>query len=118
MRGTEILERTREELKNFIVYEGKYIYNLTHELCPNWENGEDWAVEFNPSLVVTLSVFDDWDTTIDEKFVLNSIHISLDDNLFFWDADNEEHHYGELKIDELADIANILEEKVKSLLKK
>jgi len=117
MRGTDIIFSAKKSLKDFITFEGTYLYKLTNQYYPNWENGEDWVINLTDILAegekfnVTLSVCDN-DTTYEEKHEITSIHITLDDNLFFWDEDNEEHHYEELKTDDLATIANLLETKV------
>ncbi len=118
MNGTDILERARKELKDFIVYEVKQLYNLLYHETPNFEDDEDWVIEFSElskiiKIKITIDVICDDDFgTIPEKRILDSIRVGLDDNLFFTaEEDDDEIHYGELRVEELADIANYLEEK-------
>ena len=125
MKGSEILEQARKELKDFIVYEAKQIYLLLHNNeAPNFEEDE-WCVRFDElsdctkiEISVEVVCSDDLDT-ITEKQTLDEIRIGCDDNLFFTtEEDDDEIHYGEIKVDELAGIADYLEEKYYKFINK
>lgn len=124
MKGTDILENAREQLKGFIAYEVRNIWCATKTHLPNWGEDEEYRIPFseivgeNTLVKATLDVFDDADTSTPQLFTLDDIRVALDNNLFFGDEDGEEHHYGELKVDELANIANMLEEKYLSIVHK
>lgn len=126
MKGTEILEQARKQLKEFIVYETKQIYLLLHNNeAPDFEDEEEWCIGFDElsnstkiKIHVEVVCSDDLDT-IAERQTLDEIRIGLDDNLFFTtEEDDDEIHYGEIRVDELAGIANYLEEKYYKILNK
>ena len=116
MKATDIIAQARSEIKDFITYETKYLYMLIHKQFPNWEKDEEYVIDiqdiFDGKVKVTLNVFINEDETIKEQFELSKIKVTLDDNLFFTDIYLEEYHYGELMIDELGEIGDMLEEAV------
>lgn len=123
MKGTDIIERARQDLKGFLVYEIPFLYGMMRKDYPNWENDEEWEIKFSDitddDVYVTLDVFDfDCIETTPELFHLSKVKCTLDNNIFFVDIDGDEHHYGELDIEELAAIANMLQEKVSEIASK
>lgn len=111
-----ILQDAMNKLKSHIVDMVKFIYlDTNHNQQPNWGNGEEYVVLFSDlaegavGYNVVFNVFDEeGKETFPEVFTLWSIHATLDGYLYFWDKDNEEHDFGELSVNDLVKIANLI----------
>lgn len=124
MTANDIINKARENITDFIAYEGIKVYCLINGQYPNFVEDEEYVILFSDLLKpkelfkVGVKVWDDWDTTVPETITLWSIHITLDDCVYLWDSENEEHDLGEISTDDLAEIAELLETKYFELIKK
>ena len=107
------IQRARLDLKDIIVSKTRDIYRQIGKPQPNFDNDEEWVLNFSEmdrglkGFEVTLTDLDGFNF----KAMLTKIIITLDSNLFFHDDEEmeNEHHYGELRIDDLAEISEYIE---------
>lgn len=111
-----IIEDTRKELKEFIVYEVKNLYSAFGWENPNFAEEEDWVIDsqdldkrFRLGISVDNSYLDVEDCIVEFHY-LDAIKVVVDDDLYvaLEDVDGE-IHWEELTTDELVTIANALE---------
>ena len=120
MKGTDILKTAREQIKNFIVFEVKNLYILTNMRNPNFSEDEEYVLDVNfPINVEVDNSYLDVDGTTIEVWNVDEIHVTLDDNIFFKCSENDsEIEWNKISTDELAGIANILENQYLKIVKK
>lgn len=113
MKGSDIINVAREQLKDFIAFEVRDIYlNLNGEE-PNFEEDEEYVLDIE-GLTISVEVdnsYLDVEDRIFENKSIAEIHLSLDGNLFLvpYGDDDTEIEWTDLSTDELAGLANVLE---------
>lgn len=122
MRGTDIINKAKSEIKDFVVFEVKTLYRLINGEEPNFNEDEEYCLDLNGvtiSVVVDSSYLDIEDVII-EHWEVNEVIVTLDDNLFFRmdNGNDDELEWTDVDITELAGIANILEHQYKKLVNK
>ena len=112
MKGKDIIETARKQLKDFIAFEVLNIYRWWNEKAPNFEDGEEYIADVEG---VTIGVdvdnsYLDVEECIKEKRSVIEVHLTLDENVFVVaEGDDTEIEWKDLSTDELAEIANTLE---------
>lgn len=121
MKGTDIINVAREKLKSFIVFEVRNIYLLLNGQEPNFEEDEEYVLDVE-GLTIKVEVdnsYLDVEETIMENRTITEIHLSLDGNLFLvpYGDDDTEIEWTDLSTDEVAALANVLENQYLNIVK-
>ena len=121
MKGTDIINVAREQLKNFIAFEIKNIYLLINGQEPDFCEDEEYVVEIQ-GLTIGIEVdnsYLDVEEPIIENRSIGEVHLTLDDNVFLVPevGDNTEIEWTEISTDELVGLANVLEHTYNNLVK-
>ena len=102
----DILNSTRETIKNHIVDLVKEVYYQKHNDYPNWDEDEVYTLdmrdlpEYASILVEITDTYDEYNTY--ERYPINEYIVTLDDDLFFYPAElGDEFHYKEISTDDL-----------------
>ena len=103
---TDLLNSTRETIKNNIVELVKEIYYQKHNDYPNWVENEVYTIdvrdlsEYVSILVEITDSYNEFPTY--ERYPINEYIVTLDDDLFFYPAElGDEFHYKEITTDDL-----------------
>ena len=120
MKGTDIINDARKKLVDFIAFEVRSIYLLLNGQEPNFEEDEEYALDVE-GLTIKVEVNDSYldveDTTIEDR-TITEVHVSLDGNVFLVGyEDDTEIEWKEISTDELAGLANILENQYLNIVK-
>lgn len=120
MRGTDIINDAREKLVSFIIFEVRNIYLLLNGQEPNFEKDEEYVLDIE-GLTIKVEVYNsylDVEDTIMENRTITEIHVSLDGNVFLVGyGDDTEIEWKDISTDELAGLANILENQYLNIVK-
>lgn len=121
MKGTDIINDAREKLKSFIAFEVRNVYLLLNGQEPNFEEDEEYVLDVE-GLSVKVEVdnsYLDVEETIMENRTITEIHLSLDGNLFLvpYGDDDTEIEWTDLSTDEVAALANVLENQYLNIVK-
>lgn len=120
MRGTDIINDAREKLVSFIIFEVRNIYLLLNGQEPNFEEDEEYAVDIE-GLTIKVEVDDsylDAEETTMENRTITEVRVSLDGNVFLVGyGDDTEIEWKDISTDELAGLANILENQYLNIVK-
>lgn len=120
MRGTDIINDAREKLVSFIIFEVRNIYLLLNGQEPNFEKDEEYVVDIE-GLTIKVEVDDsylDAEETTMENRTITEVRVSLDGNVFLVGyGDDTEIEWKDISTDELAGLANILENQYLNIVK-
>ena len=113
MKGTDIINDARAKLKSFIEFEVRNVYLLLCGQEPNFEEGEEYVLDIE-GLTISVEVdnsYLDVEDRVFENRSITEIHLSLDGNLFLvpYGDDDTEIEWTDLSTDEVAALANVLE---------
>ena len=120
MKGTDIINDAREKLVSFIIFEVRNIYLLLNGQEPNFEKDEEYVldVEGLTIKVETDNSYLDAEETTMENRTITEVRVSLDGNVFLVGyGDDTEIEWKEISTDELAGLANILENQYLNIVK-
>ena len=120
MRGTDIINDAREKLVSFIIFEVRNIYLLLNGQEPNFEKDEEYVldVEGLTIKVETDNSYLDAEETTMENRTITEVRVSLDGNVFLVGyGDDTEIEWKDISTDELAGLANILENQYLNIVK-
>ena len=120
----QIIAEAKKELKDNIAFNGQELYLLLNNLqFPNFENDEEYVIKFSDIYsglrfeIMEYSNWKDMEPAIIGNHYLWEIRITLDDNVFFSDGENE-FDYDYPTVEELGRIAELVENKYLKLLNK
>lgn len=120
MKGTDIINDARKKLVDFIVFEVRNIYLLLNGQEPNFEEDEEYALDIEGLTIkveVDNSYLDVEETTMENR-TITEVRVSLDGNVFLVAyEDDTEIEWKEISTDELAGLANVLENRYLSIVK-
>ena len=120
MKGTDIINVAREKLVDFIVFEVRNIYLLLNGQEPNFEEDEEYVLDiegFTIKVEVANSYLDVEDTIMENR-TITEVRVSLDGNIFLVAyEDDTEIEWKEISTDELAGLANALENRYLNIVK-
>lgn len=122
MKGTDIINAARQQLKDFIAFEIKNIYSIINGgQLPNFANDEEWVIEIQGLTIgieVDNSYLDVEEPTIENRSI-GEVHLTLDENVFLVPevGDDTEIEWTEISTDELVALANVLEHTYTNLVK-
>lgn len=120
MKGTDIINDARKKLVDFIVFEVRNIYLLLNGQEPNFEEDEEYVVDIE-GLTIKVEVDDsylDVEETTMENRTITEVRVSLDGNVFLVGyGDDTEIEWKDISTDELAGLANILENQYLNIVK-
>ena len=120
MKGTDIINDARKKLVDFIAFEVRNIYLLLNGQEPNFEEAEEYALDIE-GLTIKVEVDDsylDVEETITENRTITEVRVSLDGNVFLVAyEDDTEIEWKEISTDELAGLANVLENRYLNIVK-
>ena len=124
MKAQDIINKTRKELKDFIVYEMKLICSIK-KIIPNFEMEEDYKFVFGTdleSVYIQIFIYDSYgfDSGSYQFIPADLLLMSLDEDIYVTskELDDDEIHWDELKTDDLVKIADALETTYNNLIKK
>lgn len=120
MKGTDIINDARKKLVDFIAFEVRNIYLLLNGQEPNFEEDEEYALNIE-GLTIKVEVDDsylDVEETTMENRTITEVRVSLDGNVFLVAYENDtEIEWKEISTDELAGLANVLENRYLNIVK-
>ena len=120
MKGTDIINDARKKLVDFIAFEVRNIYLLLNGQEPNFEEDEEYVLDIE-GLTIKVEVDDsylDVEETITENRTITEVRVSLDGNVFLVAyEDDTEIEWKEISTDELAGLANVLENRYLNIVK-
>ena len=120
MKGTDIINDARKKLVDFIAFEVRNIYLLLNGQEPNFEEDEEYVLNIE-GLTIKVEVDDsylDVEETTMENRTITEVRVSLDGNVFFVAyEDDTEIEWKEISTDELAGLANVLENRYLNIVK-
>ena len=120
MKGTDIINDARKKLVDFIVFEVRNIYLLLNGQEPNFEEDEEYVVDIE-GLTIKVEVDDsylDVEETTMENRTITEVRVSLDGNIFLVGyGDDTEIEWKDISTDELAGLANVLENRYLNIVK-
>ena len=120
MKGTDIINDAREKLVSFIIFEVRNIYLLLNGQEPNFEEDEEYVVDIEGLTikVETDNSYLDVEETTMENRTITEVRVSLDGNIFLVGyGDDTEIEWKEISTDELAGLANVLENQYLNIVK-
>ena len=120
MKGTDIINDAREKLVSFIIFEVRNIYLLLNGQEPNFEKDEEYVVDIEGLTikVETDNSYLDAEETTMENRTITEVRVSLDGNVFLVGyGDDTEIEWKEISTDELAGLANVLENQYLNIVK-
>ena len=120
MKGTDIINDARKKLVSFIIFEVRNIYLLLNGQEPNFEKDEKYVldVEGLTIKVETDNSYLDAEETTMENRTITEVRVSLDGNVFLVGyGDDTEIEWKDISTDELAGLANILENQYLNIVK-
>ena len=120
MKGTDIINDARKKLVDFIIFEVHSIYLLLNGQEPNFEKDEEYVldVEGLTIKVETDNSYLDAEETTMENRTITEVRVSLDGNVFLVGyGDDTEIEWKEISTDELAGLANVLENQYLNIVK-
>lgn len=120
MKGTDIINDARKKLVDFIVFEVHNIYLLLNGQEPNFEKDEEYVVDIEGLTikVETDNSYLDVEETTMENRTITEVRVSLDGNVFLVGyGDDTEIEWKDISTDELAGLANILENQYLNIVK-
>lgn len=120
MRGTDIINDAREKLVSFIIFEVRNIYLLLNGQEPNFEKDEEYVADIEGLTikVETDNSYLDVEETTMENRTITEVRVSLDGNVFLVGyGDDTEIEWKDISTDELAGLANILENQYLNIVK-
>lgn len=120
MKGTDIINDARKKLVDFIVFEVRNIYLLLNGQEPNFEEDEEYVVDIEGLTikVETDNSYLDVEETTMENRTITEVRVSLDGNVFLVGyGDDTEIEWKDISTDELAVLANILENQYLNIVK-
>ena len=120
MKGTDIINDARKKLVDFIAFEVRSIYLLLNGQEPNFEEDEEYVLDIE-GLTIKVEVNDsylDVEETTMENRTITEVRVSLDGNVFLVAyEDDTEIEWKEISTDELAGLANVLENRYLNIVK-
>ena len=120
MKGTDIINDARKKLVDFIAFEVRSIYLLLNGQEPNFEEDEEYVVDIE-GLTIKVEVDDsylDVEETTMENRTITEVRVSLDGNVFLVGyGDDTEIEWKDISTDELAGLANVLENRYLNIVK-
>ena len=119
MKGTDIINVAREKLVDFIAFEVRNIYLLLNGQEPNFEEDEEYVLDIE-GLTIKVEVDKSYkvEDTIMENRTITEVRVSLDGNVFLVAyEDDTEIEWKDISTDELAGLANILENQYLNIVK-
>ena len=119
MKGTDIINVAREKLVSFIAFEVRNIYLLLNGQEPNFEEDEEYVVDIE-GLTIKVAVDKSYkvEDTIMENRTITEVRVSLDGNVFLVAyEDDTEIEWKDISTDELAGLANVLENQYLNIVK-
>ena len=119
MKGTDIINVAREKLVSFIVFEVHNIYLLLNGQEPNFEEDEEYVLDIE-GLTIKVEVDNSYkvEDTIMENRTITEVRVSLDGNVFLVAyEDDTEIEWKDISTDELAGLANVLENQYLNIVK-
>lgn len=121
MKGTDIINVARQQLKDFIAFEIKNIYLLINGQEPDFCEDEEYVVEIQ-GLTIGIEVdnsYLDVEEPIIENRSIGEVHLTLDENVFLVPevGDDTEIEWTDISTDELVGLANVLEHTYNNLVK-
>ena len=120
MKGTDIINDARKKLVDFIAFEVRNIYLLLNGQEPNFEEDEEYVLDVE-GLTIKVEVDDsylDVEETTTENRTITEVRVSLDGNVFLVAyEDDTEIEWKEISTDELAGLANVLENQYLNIVK-
>lgn len=119
MKGTDIINVAREKLVSFIAFEVRNIYLLLNGQEPNFEEDEEYVVDIE-GLTIKVEVDKSYkvEDTIMENRTITEVRVSLDGNVFLVAyEDDTEIEWKDISTDELAGLANVLENQYLNIVK-
>lgn len=119
MKGTDIINVAREKLVSFIAFEVRNIYLLLNGQEPNFEEDEEYVLDIE-GLTIKVVVDKSYkvEDTIMENRTITEVRVSLDGNVFLVAyEDDTEIEWKDISTDELAGLANILENQYLNIVK-
>lgn len=120
MKGTDIINDARKKLVDFIAFEVRNIYLLLNGQEPNFEKDEEYVVDIEGLTikVETDNSYLDVEDTIMENRTITEVRVSLDGDVFLVPyEDDTEIEWKEISTDELAGLANVLENQYLNIVK-
>ena len=120
MKGTDIINDARKKLVDFIIFEVRNIYLLLNGQEPNFEEDEEYVVDIEGLTikVETDNSYLDVEETTMENRTITEVRVSLDGNVFLVGyGDDTEIEWKDISTDELAGLANVLENKYLNIVK-
>ena len=120
MKGTDIINDAREKLVSFIIFEVRNIYLLLNGQEPNFEEDEEYVLDIEGLTikVETDNSYLDAEETTMENRTITEVRVSLDGNVFLVGyGDDTEIEWKDISTDELAGLANILENQYLNIVK-
>lgn len=121
MKGTDIINVARQQLKDFIAFEIKNIFLLINGQEPDFCEDEEYVVEIQ-GLTIGIEVdnsYLDVEEPIIENRSIGEVHLTLDENVFLVPevGDDTEIEWTDISTDELVALANVLEHTYTNLVK-
>ena len=120
MKGTDIINAVRESLVSFIAFEVSNIYFLLNDREPNFEEDEEYVIDVEGLTIkveVDNSYLDVEETTMENR-TITEVHVSLVGNVFLVPyEDDTEINWQDISTDELAALANVLENQFLNIIK-
>ena len=120
MKGTDIINDARKKLVDFIAFGVRSIYLLLNGQEPNFEEDEEYVLDVE-GLTIKVEVDDsylDVEETTMENRTITEVRVSLDGNVFLVAyEDDTEIEWKEISTDELAGLANVLENRYLNIVK-
>ena len=120
MKGTDIINDARKKLVDFIAFEVRNIYLLLNVQEPNFEEDEEYVVDIEGLTIkveMDNSYLDVEETTMENR-TITEVRVSLDGNVFLVGyGDDTEIEWKEISTDELAGLANVLENRYLNIVK-
>lgn len=121
MKGTDIINVARQQIKDFIAFEIKNIYLLINGQEPDFCEDEEYVVEIEGLTIgieVDNSYLDVEEPTIENRSI-GEVHLTLDENVFLVPevGDDTEIEWTDISTDELVALANVLEYTYTNLVK-
>lgn len=119
MKGTDIIDKARNDLKEFIFFEAVLI--LMVKKCKfRFKEDDDIELPFEDDLAVNVVIpVEDNSLTTYEIMPLKKIRLTTDRNIFFVmdNTNDDEEEWTFFSTDDLVKIANVLERKYNELKK-
>ena len=118
MRANDIINNARKEIKDFIIYELRWLYPAKGWQDNDFKTFGDMCYEFDDSTYLTMDVWVS-DTEQELRHIKRLVVNDDDDDIFFVETEEDrDYSFSEIDIDTLVRISNIIEKDYKEIIGK